>query len=141
MEHSLKTHDLRAEDMGSLRNRLGILSPDRKRINSATLLKVTGLGPAKIEKLTGIARPQLYRTEVPLKLSSKLMKHIIAVVIVTDLAYDLFGNNEKETVTWLMSPNSTLFGDSPFEVCMRGDGSKLIQWLSERLGKEAGAAL
>ena len=36
-----------------------------------------------------------------------------------------------------MAPNAMLFGDTPFEVCMRGEGEKLIEWLNQRLGRKA----
>ena len=58
------------------------------------------------------------------------------VVIGTDLAVELFGDNTEEAVNWFQTPNTLLFGESPFEVCIRGEGKILINWLMGRLGKD-----
>lgn len=65
------------------------------------------------------------------------IKRVLDVVMITDLAFELFGNNKEETTSWLTAPNSLLFGDSPFEICMSGQASPLKRWLLERLGKES----
>lgn len=126
---------LQATDLGAFKNSLGILSPDFTRINPKALFAVTGLNPSQLEKVTGIARPQFYKKHVQLKPSSKLLKNIISLVIATDVAFELFNHSAKETEVWLMAPNTILFGDSPFEVCMRGEGDKLIEWLNKRLNQ------
>lgn len=126
----------KAQDFGSIRNSLGILTDDKKGINPQNFLKITGLGPSVLSNRIKISRPQLYKKTIPLKLSDKFIKRVVDIVLVTDLAYELFNSNYEETTLWLMSPNSLLFGDSPFEVCMRGDGEPLKKWLLERLGKQ-----
>lgn len=127
-EHRLKPHDL-----GSTKNVLGILSNDRMKLRPNRLLSVTGLGRSELSKVTIKARPLLYEKELPLKLSSAFTRAIYSLVIATDLAFDLFEENEEDTKSWLMAPNTLLFGDSPFIVCMRGEGDKLIAWLNQRL--------
>jgi len=94
---------------------------------------VTGLGRAELARATKKSRPMLYERELPLKLSSAFSKAIYSLVVATDLAFELFGENEEDTKSWLMAPNSLLFGDSPFMVCLRGEGDKLIDWLNQRL--------
>ncbi|MBX3039190.1 MAG: DUF2384 domain-containing protein [Bdellovibrionaceae bacterium] len=126
----------RAQDYGAFTNALGILSADKKSILPQNLLKVTGLGPSDIAVKGGVSRPQLYKKAIPLKISSKFIKRVVDIVMVTDLAFELFDGNQDETAAWLMSPNSLLFGDSPFEVCMRGDGEPLKKWLLERLDRK-----
>ena len=124
---------LRPQDLGSMRNALGILSEDRKKLRPERLLSVTGLGRAELARVTKKARPMLYERELPLKLSSAFTKSIYSLVAATDLAYELFQENEEDTKSWLMAPNSLLFGDTPFMVCLRGEGDKLIEWLNQRL--------
>jgi hypothetical protein len=127
------THRLRPQDLGTMRNALGILSEDRKKLRPERLLSITGLGRTELSRVTKKARPLLYERELPLKLSSSFTKAIYSLVIATDLAFELFGENEEDTKNWLMAPNTLLFGDSPFIVCIRGEGDKLIEWLNQRL--------
>ena len=126
---------MKAQDLGSIRNSLGLLTPDKKKVDAGRLRDVTGLTPTALSELAGVSRPQLYK-EIPLRLKSKFIQRVLSVVFVTDLAFELFGGNAEETSSWLMTPNSLLFGDSPFEVCMRGEAEPLQKWLLERLGKE-----
>ena len=120
---------------GAMRNVLGIISEDRTKYRPEALRKATSLGASALETLTGIHRVTLYKKEVPLKPSAKLTKRIFDVVLATDLAYELFGENHEETRTWLTSPNTYLFGASPFQVCFRGEGESLIRWLNQLLGR------
>jgi hypothetical protein len=131
---------IRSQDLGSMRNALGILSPDLRRFRPKRLMAITGLGQTELSKVTGKARPLLYEKELPLKISSTFAKAIFSLVIVTDLAFELFGADENETKKWLMSPNTLLFGDSPFFVCLRGESTELMNWLNTRLGRKPGVA-
>ncbi len=128
-----RPHRCSPQDLGSMRNVLGILSDDKKKLRPDRLGVITGLGRSELARVTKKARPMLYERELPLKLSSSFTKAIYSLVIATDLAYELFGEREEDTKSWLMAPNTFLFGDSPFIVCMRGEGEKLIEWLSQRL--------
>lgn len=130
---TMSAHRLKPKDLGSMRNALGILSEDKKKLRPSRLLSITGLGRAELSRVTKKARPLLYEKELPLKLTSDFTKTIYSLVVATDLAFELFGENEGDTKNWLMAPNTLLFGDSPFIVCMRGEGNKLIEWLNQRL--------
>ncbi len=132
-----KREPLMAWELGTIKNSLGILSEDKSKFKPEKFASLTGLGKSELEKITGISRPQFYKKEILLKPSSKVLKRIVSVVIVADLAFELFGEDKKETSSWLMSPNAILFGDTPFEVCMRGESEKLVEWLNGRLGKIA----
>lgn len=125
-----------AQQAGTIRNHLGILTTDKKKILPERLLSLTGTNPTQMSAVTGISRPQLYKKEIPVMPSNSFVKRILDVVVVTDLAYELFNKNAKETGAWLTTPNSLLFGDSPFEVCMSGQAGALKKWLLERLGQE-----
>jgi len=53
-----------------------------------------------------------------------------------NLTLELFEGDKENAINWFNSPNTLLFGESPFEVCIRGEGKLLIKWLKDRLGKE-----
>ncbi len=127
-----------AHDIGAIRNALGILSDDRKKIRPAALQSVTHMGPSETAKMIGKSRQAVYQEEIVV--SKKLMGSIVQLVMATDLAFELLQESREETMKWLMSPNSILSGDIPFVVCMRGDGQVLIDWLNSRLGRTPGSA-
>lgn len=129
-----------AQDAGAIKNYLKILSDDHRKLRPNVLQRVTGFGPGALASETGIARPMLYRKEIALRPSSDLTRRVILLVIASDLAYELFDRVPEETVKWVSSPNSIFFGASPFEVCMRGEGENVINWLNRHLGQMAGAA-
>jgi hypothetical protein len=137
---ALNPRPFRPRDLGAMRNVLKILTEDQKKLRPKRLSSITGLGQTELASVTRKARPMLYKEELPLKLSSSFTKSIYSLVISTDLAYELFGENEDSTISWMMAPNTSLFGDSPFIVCLRGEGDKLIEWLNQRLGRIPGAA-
>lgn len=120
-------------DLGSMRNALGLLSDDQKKLRPERLLSVTGLGRSEVSRIAKKPRSAFYEKELPLKLSSDFSKRIYSLVIATDFAFELFGENEEDTKNWIMAPNSILFGETPFAVCLSGEGPKLIEWLKERL--------
>ncbi|NJL24960.1 MAG: hypothetical protein HC902_07150 [Calothrix sp. SM1_5_4] len=126
-----------AAKYGAIRNALGLLTDDHKSLIPSKFLEVTKLGPAEAERATGGQRTAFYRSTIPLKPSNKLTKKVTELVVMTDLAYELMGNSIEETAKWLMAPNSLLFGRSPFQVCMEGNATLLIEWLIDRLGKES----
>lgn len=126
-----------AEDLGTLRNSLGILSPDRTRIVPEKFLEATHLSATMLSDKLNVKRPTLYRKTIPIP--SSRQREMIQLVLATDLVFELT-RSLPETGKWLMSPSSILFGDSPFEVILRGDGNAIIAWLNQRTGKVAGAA-
>lgn len=85
-------------------------------------------------------RTNFYKEEVSFKRNKDLERKITGFVVVGDLAYELLEGNLKEVVIWLTSSNLEFFGDSPFDICLRGDGKKIIEWLYIRLGKKPGVA-
>ncbi len=122
-------------DMGTPENKLKMLSPDLQYLVPKTFFKYGPLNKTDMAKQAGINRKTLYSKRVKLSTLKKLKKGIIQVVIGTDLAIELFNNNIEEAITWFQVPNTLLFGESPFEVCIRGEGKFLINWLMGRLGK------
>jgi hypothetical protein len=129
--HRSQVHQ--AVRLGALKNYFGILSDDGRRLRPQNFMNATGLGAAELAKFVQKSRPQLYREEIPL--SEKLRKRIVQLVMATDIVFELLDRNLEETKKWMMVPNTVVFGDSPFEVCMRGEGETLIEWLKERGGQ------
>lgn len=123
-------------DMGAPENRLKMLSPDLQYLVPKRFFEYSPLNKTDIAKQAGINRKTLYSDKVKLSTLKKLKKGIMQVVIGTDLAVELFGDNTEEAVNWFQTPNTLLFGESPFEVCIRGEGKILINWLMGRLGKD-----
>ena len=118
------------EKLGAFKNSLGILSDDGRRIRPRRLMEVTGLGAVEITHFVNKSRPQIYRDEI--LVSPELLKRFRALVMVTDIVFALLNQDINETRKWMMIPNTVVFGDSPFEVCMRGDAEPLIEWLRTR---------
>ncbi len=137
MPSSARSKKVEAQDLGSIRNRLGILSNDFKKFKPEAFFQATGLTGTQLAKVLKVQRPLLYREFLPL---NKLKTPIIQLVIATDLVFGLLGNNLDETKRWLMSPNIELSGETPFEVILRGEGEEVTSWLLERSGKLPGAA-
>ncbi len=131
---------MKASDFGTVRNHLGLLNAQKNAFYPNRLLDITGKTPTAASQKLKIPRANFYKEEVSLKRNTILEKKIIDFVIVADLAFELLNQNKKETVIWLTSPNAEFFGDSPFEICLRGDGKKIIKWLHIRIGKEPGVA-
>ena len=122
-------------DVGIPENRLKMLSPDLKYLIPKRFFEYGPLNKTEIAKQAGINRKTLYAERVKLSTLKKLKKGIMQVVIGTDLAVELFDNNIEEAIKWFQIPNTLLFGESPFEVCIKGEGKFLIDWLMGRLGK------
>lgn len=123
-------------NMGAPENRLKMLSPDLQYLVPKRFFEYSPLNKTDIAKQAGINRKTLYSDKVKLSTLKKLKKGIMQVVIGTDLAIELFDNKIEEAVNWFQTPNTLLFGESPFEVCIRGEGKFLINWLMGRLGKD-----
>lgn len=131
--------ELSKVDLGRMQNHLGLINDDGKghrSLNPDKFLELTRFSTAEAAKKIEVSRPLMYKSTIPLKPSTKLTERVISLVTATDIAFELFDRNQQDTANWMMSPNTLLFGDSPFEVCMRGDAKPLIEWLLDRAGKE-----
>lgn len=131
---------MKAADLGTIQNHLGLLNTQQNAFYPNRLLDITGETPTKASQKLKIPRASFYKEKVSLRRDKVLEKKIIDFVMAGDLAFELLNKNKNETIIWLTSPNAEFFGDSPFEICLRGDGRKLIEWLYVRLGKNPGVA-
>lgn len=122
-------------NMGVPENKLKILSPDLQYLRPKKFFKYSSFNKTDIAKQAKINRKALYNEQVKLSTLRNIKKGILQVVIGTDLSIAVFNNNVEEAVNWFSTPNTLLFGESPFEVCIRGEGNVLIDWLNARLGK------
>ena len=120
-------------DIQEADNRLGILSPDRKWLNVEKFFEHSPFPSQKEAKQAGVIVDD---EKVELDSLKDLKKGIEQVVIATDLTVELFQGDVEKAVGWFITPNDFTAGDSPFDVCLRGDGDFLINWLGGRLGKD-----
>ncbi len=134
------TTTMTASDLGTIKNRLGLLNAQKNAFYPNRLLEITGETPTTASIMLKIPRANFYKEIIPLKRDKVLEKKVVDFVIAGDLAFELLNQNKNETLIWLASPNAEFFGDSPFEICLRGDGKKIIEWLLVRLGRKAGVA-
>jgi hypothetical protein len=122
MSVALQTKKTEASDLGSIKNRLGILSTDYKKFRPDAFFQATGLTGTQLAKILKVPRPLLYRDTLPL---NKLREPIIQVVLATDLVFNLLENNLEETKRWLMSPNVQLAGATSIACAIREAGTPL----------------
>ena len=134
-------HALKAKNLGTTPNHFHLLNPDLTKFYPQKFLDLTKLNPTVAAKKIGISRPNFYKDEISLAKNEKLTKKIMEFIVSADLAFELLGENKKETLLWLSSPNTAFFGDTPLEICLRGEGRRLIEWLLTRLGKGPGIGL
>ena len=125
------------EHMGGIQNKLRMLSDDCQFLIPKRFFNYYApFTKTEIAKKTGINRKTLYRDKIKLSTLKDLKIGIIQVVMGTDLAIEAFKEDTDKALRWFQTPNNFLFGDTPFEVCIRGDGKLLIEWLLRRLGKK-----
>jgi uncharacterized protein (DUF2384 family) len=82
----------------------------------------------------GVSRPKLYQDEA-LITDKEIRDRLIPLVIISDLAFDLFEGNEAKTIHWVMTPNHLFFGHSPFEMALAGKARSVEDTLHEWLGR------
>ena len=114
-----------------LENKLNILTADLQSLNLKKFFEYSPFQKEDLSRIPALRESNKYGQSVELKELKSLRKGIMQVVAGMDLAIELHQNNVEEAVHWFQEPNSFLFGDSPFEVCIRGDGEEFIEWLWE----------
>lgn len=81
-----------------------------------------------------VSRPKLYQHEALIS-DKDVRERLIPLVIISDLAYEVFAKNEEKTIRWVMDANHLFFGRSPFEMALGGKPESVIQTLKEWLGQ------
>jgi len=119
---------------GEIANLLNILTEDKKAFHPKTFFKYSPYSKVELAKVAGVSRTHLYRETVPLNTIKQLKMGILQVVMGLDLSIELFQESENKAIQWFNAPNTMLSGESPFEVCIRGDGEGILNWLKGRLG-------
>ena len=79
-----------------------------------------------------IACASAYKDSLSLSKANQIKERILHLIIVADIAFELFDSNKSEVAKWLTTPNTHFFDSSPVEVCFRGDGKTLIEWLHSK---------
>lgn len=127
---------VRAQDLGGIKNHFNILTDDFQAVQPEALRDFLGPGIPQTElaKILGVPRSSVYQKKV--KLSSAFIREkIVPIAVAADLALEIF-KSEDEARRWMLAPNSYYLGKSPFDVCLSGGGSTVIQFLGRKLGYE-----
>lgn len=65
------------------------------------------------------------------------LKRLYMLTKIRDAALILYRFESNELLqNWLDSPQECLFGSTPKEVCLRGEGQHLLQWLTDKLKED-----
>jgi uncharacterized protein (DUF2384 family) len=56
------------------------------------------------------------------------------------MALELFNGNKEDADAWMKDPNEFLFGWTPGQLIISGEGQVLIDWLLVRMNKKPGSA-
>lgn len=129
------------QDYGKVENHFRLLADDMQTLDAQRFLDfVLPSKKSRTELATqlGVERTNLYRKKLPLS-NQQIHERLVPFVIAGDLAVQLFKDDGKARA-WLMQPNAYLFGESPFEVSIRGEGKQVIRMLLEWLGRIDGQA-
>lgn len=123
-----------AQELGGVKNHFGILTTDARGFVPQNLCRISPYSVTDLSEQLGKNRANMYDEKISFKSISKdLMIAINKIVVVSDLAFELF-NDEEKTIAWMVTPNRFLFGLNPFEACLAGKGDELIQLLFEKIG-------
>ncbi|MCX6109883.1 MAG: DUF2384 domain-containing protein [Proteobacteria bacterium] len=102
--------------------------------NVKTYGKIAGKSVAKLAGEVGVSRPKLYQDEA-LITDKEIRDRLVPLVIISDLAFELFEGDETKTIHWVMAPNHLFFGHSPFEMALAGKAKSVEDTLREWLGR------
>ena len=81
-------HNHTAAGLGAIRNSLGILSDDHRRIRPRALRNVTRLSPTRLSEILHVQRSNVYRDEIPIP--KAIHEKVIHLVLVTDLGLSAY---------------------------------------------------
>jgi hypothetical protein len=123
---------------GQMRDVYGLLSPDHRSIKPASVKEFVAprLNVSALAKTLEVPRTSLYEKTSPLS-DEWIKKRIIPLVLSADIAFELFKDREKARL-WMITENAYFFGQSPFDLCLKGEGEKVIKFLMQRAGKISG---
>jgi hypothetical protein len=101
--------------------------------NVKTYGKIAGKPVSRLAAEVGVSRPKLYQDEA-LITDKEIRDRLVPLVIISDLAFELFQGDEAKTINWVMTPNHLFFGQSPFEMALAGKARSVEDTLREWLG-------
>ena len=127
------------DSKGQIKDALQWFIPDKTftRLNVDNFKKYGKIANKSISSLAAeikVSRPKLYQHEALIS-DKAVRERLIPLVIISDLAFEAFAQDEQKTVHWLMEANHLFFGRSPFEMALGGKAESVIQTLQEWLGK------
>lgn len=126
-------------DTGELKNYLGLFA-DRclKKINTREFIDLAKRGSftkKDIAEKLKMSRAKLYKREAVLT-DEDVRNKLIPLVHISDLAYELYGEDKEKTQEWLMMPNHLFFNFSPFQMALGGKADVVLKKLKEWLNIE-----
>ncbi len=98
-----------------------------KRAAELTNLPLTALAES-----LHISRPKLYQPSATI--DKKIRERLIGLVMISDLAFQLYEGDKLKTTSWVMSPNHLFFGRSPFEKALAGEAQSVVEKLEKMIG-------
>ena len=94
--------------------------------------EITRLPLTELARALRISRPKLYQPSSTV--DRKIRERLIELVIISDLAFQLYEGDKNKTITWVMNPNHLFFGKSPFEKALAGEAKSVVDKLEEMIG-------
>lgn len=127
------------DSKGQIKDALQWFIPDKTftRLNVDNFKKYGKLANKSISSLAEeikVSRPKLYQHEALIS-DRDVRERLIPLVIISDLAFEAFAQDEQKTIRWVMDANHLFFGRSPFEMALGGKSESVIQTLNEWLGQ------
>lgn len=116
----------------NVQNNMNWLSDDYSNFNARKFFNDTNFSRSQTANTLKIARASIYKDHLLLNKANQIRERILHLVIVADIAYNLFESDKLQVAKWLTTPNTHFFGSSPIEVCFRGDGKTLIEWIHSK---------
>jgi hypothetical protein len=127
------------DNRGTIQDTLRWFVPDTsfKRLNVENVKKYAKVANKSISSLAKdfqLSRPKFYQEQALIS-DRDIRLRLIPLVIISDLAFQVFGKDKEKTVRWVMEANHLFFGYSPFEMALGGKSESVIQILKEWLGQ------
>lgn len=123
-----------AAELGSMRNHFGLLTEDHRSVRPEAFREFLGRGISQTDLAKMLHVPRATSYQKAIKLPAEFMRDcIVPIAMAADLACDILGSKE-EARQWMLAPNSYYFGKTPFDVCLLGNGTAVIEFLRQKLG-------
>jgi hypothetical protein len=117
-------------DIGNLKNYMGILAVGFEKVSTQKIIELVS-GFVTISDLSFMLNINFVADFIPVE--KCLREKLLALVLVTDMLYELFDKNVAKVRDWLMVPNPLFFNFSPFQMVLGGKADVVVEKLKEWL--------